>query len=252
LLLSFDGVLQDVSRKRGSSQKIVKTIEKLLSHKDIDLEVCHVFTPETVSHLSKSIQLIMGLGVQNIFLTLSTLQPWGNDSLDQLKEELTLLRVDLISMYKQSGVVRIIGFRRNSERGIFRCSAGKDRMALTPDGKLWGCYLFPDLFKDKENTDEYSQFCFGDIDSFIKDYNNIYPKIIKNYSSLRMDNFSMSEISCRDCPDLFVCTVCPMHAALSGFPIGIIPDWICKIKKIIREEKRILWKELENLNTIHS
>ncbi len=246
LLLSFDGLLQDISRKRGSSQKIVKTIDRLLDRTNIELEVCNVFTPETVPYLSESIQSIMNLGVKNIHLTLSNLRPWSQDSLLQLKKELELLNKMLISIYEQSEVMPVLAFRKNFGRGIFHCAAGQDRMAITPEGKLWGCYLFPDLFKDKVKTAEYNQFCFGDIDPFIEDYKSIFPEISRNYSNLRMDRFSMSEVSCRDCPELRECIVCPISAALSGYPIYRVPEWTCQIKKILRAARKNFWREFDD------
>ena len=246
VLLSFDGILQDVSRKGGSSEKTVEIIGRILEHKDIHLEICNVFTPETVSLLSKSLRSIIELGVQNIDFSLSTLQPWSDDSLYRFKEELILLREMLITYHRESGVIPVMSFRKSSAQGIFCCLAGENRMALTPEGKLWGCYLFPDLFKEKENTDAYKKYCFGDLDTFITDYDNIFPEISMNYSTLRMDRFSVSNTACRDCSELFECVVCPMDAALSGFPIGRIPSWTCQIKRILREERKIFWEELED------
>jgi len=246
VLLSFDGLAQDVSRKKGSFKKIVEIIEKLLKCPDIDFDVCSVFTPETVGYLSSSLQFSIELGVPNIYLSLSTLLPWDHGSLLRLKEELASIKEFLLAFYRRTRTVPLIGFRKNSGKGVFFCYAGKDRLALSPEGKLWGCYLFPDYFKGKEGTPEYNQYCFGELDSFIEDNERIYPEIRRNYSKLRMDYFSTSDNSCRDCAELRECEVCPMDAAVSGFSIGKIPTWTCEIKKIIRKEKEIFWKKLEN------
>jgi sulfatase maturation enzyme AslB (radical SAM superfamily) len=244
ILLSFDGLAQDISRKRGSFKKTVEITEKLLECPEIDLEVCSVFTPETVDYLSRSLEFIIGMGVANIYLSLSTLHSWSPDSLLRLKEELASTRRFFLAFYERKGTMPLIDFRKISEKGNFICSAGQDRLALTPEGKLWGCYLFPDYFKDKEGTQEYNRYCFGELDSFIENHERIYSKVLRNYFGLRMDNFSTPDASCRHCTELGECKVCPMNAALSGFSIGKIPSWTCEIKKIMRKEKELFWKEL--------
>ncbi len=246
ILLSFDGLTQDISRKKGSFKKIVEIVEKLLRCPDIELDVCSVSTPETVGYLSSSLQFSIGLGVPNIYLSLSTLLPWDPGSLLKLKKELASLKEFLLAFYRRTRAVPLISFRKSSGKGVFFCNAGRDRLALSPEEKLWGCYLFPDYFKGKEGTPEYEQYCFGELDSFIKNHERVYPEIRGNYSKLRMDYFSTSETSCRDCDELRECEVCPMDTALSGFSIGKIPGWTCEIKKIIRKEKEIFWRELEN------
>jgi sulfatase maturation enzyme AslB (radical SAM superfamily) len=45
--LSFDGLAQDVNRKKGSVKKIVPIIKELLNCSDINLEINSVFSPDT-------------------------------------------------------------------------------------------------------------------------------------------------------------------------------------------------------------
>lgn len=245
ILLSFDGFAQDISRKRGSFKKTVGIIERLHECPEIYLEVCSVFTPETINYLSRSIQFTLELGVPNIYLSLSTLHSWSPSSLRRLKEELAIARIFLHAFYERTGTMPLMEFRKIPKKGSFMCSAGQDRLALAPDGKLWGCYLFPDYFKEKEGTPEYNQYCFGELDSFIESHGRIYNRISRNYFGLRMDNFSTPDVSCRHCTELGECRVCPINAALSGFRLGKIPTWTCEIKKIMRKEKELFWNELE-------
>lgn len=248
VLLSFDGFAQDISRKKGSFKRTVEIIEKLLECPEIHLELCSVFIPETLEFLSRSLQFTIEMGVTNVYLSFSTLQAWNLDSLRKLKEELASTRGFLLTFYKRTGFVPLIDFRKIPDMGQFFCSAGQDRLALTPEGKVWGCYLFPDYFKGKEGTPAYKRYCFGDLDTFIEDHERTYPKIRRNYFGLRMDNFSTPDTYCKYCAELTECAVCPMNAALSGFSIGKIPRWVCEIKKIKRKEKEIFWKELKSLS----
>jgi hypothetical protein len=243
--LSFDGLAQELLRKKGSLERTVSIIEELLNYPDIALEVNSVFTPTTVDHLSKSIKFIMGLGVPSIHFSLSAINPWDRVSLLKLEDEMRKLRKILVSNNKIKGKIPVVNFREDSGKGIFYCAAGKDRLTITPDEGIWGCFLFPDYFKGKENSAEYQKFYFGSLNDFVKDYKNIYPRISSNYSQLSMDNFSTSHLECFLCPELENCAVCPVNASFSGHPIGEIPSYLCKIQKIKIKEKEKFKREIQ-------
>jgi hypothetical protein len=122
-------------------------------------------------------------------------------------------------------------------------------MALAPDGTLWGCYLFADYFKGKEESQEYSKYCFGSLDSFIKNHEEIYPEVFSHYSNLFMDIFSTPEKKCFFCHDVEDCVVCPVEVAFSSSVIGKIPHWTCQIRQLLRNENHAFWEELEGQKT---
>jgi len=248
--LSFDGLAQEVQRKKGSLKKIISLIKKLLSYPNIGLEVNSVFASKTVGHISDSIRFIMDLGVPNIRLSLSTIKSWNKESLSRLDNEMRKLRKIVFTHYKEKGNIPVTNFREIHEKGIFYCAAGKDRLTITPEEDIWGCYLFPDYFKGKENTADYKKICFGTLDNFIENHKDIYPRISSNHAQLSMDYFSTSKIECFLCSELEECAVCPINAAFSGFPLGKIALYICEIQKIkIREKekfnKKLKQKEIE-------
>jgi sulfatase maturation enzyme AslB (radical SAM superfamily) len=245
--LSFDGLAQEVHRNKGSFEKIVSSIKELLKYTDMNLEVNSVFTPETVSYLSKSIQFIMDLNVPNIHFSLSTIKPWDRASLLKLEKELIKLRKIVLAHYERNGNNPVVNFIAEKRKGIFSCSAGKDRLAITPEGGIWGCYLFPDYFRGKENTPQFQKFYFGTLDDFIKNYKNIYPLISSNYAQLSMDNFSTSSMKCFLCSDLENCEVCPINASFSGVPLGKIPNYTCEIRRIMIREKGKFRKEFQGI-----
>jgi len=245
--LSFDGLAQNYQRKRGTFKKIVSNINKLLQYPDIDLENNSVFTAQTVGYISESIKFLIELGISDINLSLSIIEPWDQRSLMNLKNELTKLREILLPQYKSKQNIPVINFRENDSKGVFYCAAGKDRLAIAPDGQIWGCYLFPDYFKGKEESAEYQKFYFHHLDDFTKNYKNIYPKIFSNYTQLSMDNFSTSQMDCFLCKKSEKCGVCPINAAFSGVPLRKIPQYTCEIQKIIITEKEKFWKEFQKL-----
>lgn len=245
--LSFDGLAQDVSRKDGSFHKIILAIQQLLNCPNIDLEINSVFTPQTVEYLSNSIQFIINLGVSDIHFSLSTIEPWDKPHLQKLEYEMSKLNHIVLSHYKKRGDIPVTNLRKGTKKGIFFCSAGKDRLAITPDGQIWGCFLFPDYFLGKEDSPEYKKYCFGSFDRFLRESDEIYPSISSNYASLSMDNFSTSKIECLFCPELEKCAVCPINAAFSGSPIGEIPSYICEIQKIKIKQRQNFNKEFRKI-----
>ncbi len=245
LLLSFDGIVQDTSRKKGSFEEIVGIIKKISNKPDIDLETNSVFTPFTVGNLSESIQSIAELGVPNITISPCNLSRWDDSSLSRLEHELKSLREYMLWFYQKERRVPLVDFRKHQTRGIFSCYAGKDRLALTPDEKLWGCYLFADYFRDKEATQDYHNYCFGDLNSFITNHERIYPQILTNYSNLRMNHFFTSHTPCDQCDEITECDVCPVGNMFSGSEIRKVPIQNCKIKHIFRQERKLFWEETE-------
>ena len=241
--LSFDGLAQDVSRQKGSRGKIVPIIKELLKHPNIDLEINSVFSPVTVNYLSDSIQFIMDLGVPDIRFSFSTKETWSQIALKKLEDEMSRLRETVTEHHRKEGNIPVVNFRDAHRKGIFYCAAGKDRLAVAPDGGIWGCFLFPDYFKGKENSTEYSKFFFGGLDDFMKNHAEIYPRISSNYAYLRMDNFRTLKMECFLCKKYKNCVVCPINAALSGASIGQIPDHICEIQKIVIREKENFRKQ---------
>jgi sulfatase maturation enzyme AslB (radical SAM superfamily) len=242
-LLSFDGYAQDITREKGTFDSSVALIKKIQAS-EIDLLVNSVFTPETVKFLSKSMRLLMDMGVKNIDLSLSTVDPWDETRLEELEAELANLRKSLFSFYKRTKTIPINKFSKSLKKGVFQCAAGRDRMTLAPDGKLWGCHLFSLYLSGKESTRQYQKYCFGDVEHFFKNLEQIYPKILMNYAELRMDCFYTPKEFCLFCEEIEDCGICPSYAALSSGVIKEIPLWICEIKKIFRKEKSKLWKEL--------
>jgi hypothetical protein len=155
------------------------------------------------------------------------------------------LREFAVSHNKKKGDNPIVNFRDIHEKGIFHCAAGKDRLAIAPDGGVWGCFLFADYFRGREISPEYQKYYYGDLDDFIKNHQEIYPRVSSNYSRLSMHNFCTSIMDCFLCKDFKNCAVCPINASLSGAPLGKIPDDICEIQKIKRLEKEKFREELE-------
>jgi sulfatase maturation enzyme AslB (radical SAM superfamily) len=245
VLLSFDGLAQDVSRKKRSFAQISFVLKNLLQCSDIELETNSVFTADTVEYLYPSMRFIVDSGVQNADISLSNHLPWDKSALSRLEKELSKIRRFLFSSYKKTGAVPVSNFLKTPRGGVFGCFAGKDRMALSPDGRLWGCCLFYDFYMNTENQD-YLRYCFGSLDSFIKNHEKVYPKILAAYADLHMKNFVTSREFCALCEAVDDCVVCPVDAAFASSIIGKISEWDCQIRRIVRKEKARFFQALES------
>jgi MoaA/NifB/PqqE/SkfB family radical SAM enzyme len=244
VLLSFDGVSQDVSRKKGSFAPTVAVLRKLLECPDIELETNSVFTPGTIDTLYPSLRFIVESGVPNATISLSNHRPWGSAAFFALRRQLSELRRFLSSLYGETGEMPVTNFHKKPG-GVFGCLAGKDRMALSPDGRLWGCCFFYD-YSQKKGTPDGLRRCFGSLDSFIRNHRRTYPKTLAAYASLHMRTFWTSRTLCASCPDVDDCVVCPADAAFSSGIIGRIMIQDCRMRKVFRAERTRLWQDLGN------
>lgn len=235
LMLSFDGLAHEIGRKKQSFDNIVEVIKDIAHYPGIELATNSVFTSDTVEFLSQSLQLAIKLGIKEPKLSLSTVDKWNDASLLKLKEQLTDLKDFLVSHYKETGAIPLSDFKKKDKKTMFGCAGAKDRLAITPEGKLWGCYLFSDFFKDKTDTQEYQKFFLGRLEDFIENYQAILEKRLTNYQNLFQGSFYTDETFCFACKEVEECKVCPVNAALSGsILLGKIPLWICKINKLIK------------------
>lgn len=232
LVLSYDGCLQDKQRRADSRSKLLSNINSLLQTKKIDFEINSVFTPETIGFLSDSIRDIIDLGVNNIRYSLSFNKKWDQNAVTQYAGQLKELYAWLKNRYGDRSAFPVVNLRASDQTGIFQCAAGRDRLALSPDGELWGCYLFYDYFKSGNRAEFSAEYSFGFFQDFVAQYPEIYPRILHNYSRLSMDNMATAKLECFLCKDIGCCCVCPVSAGSIGESTRKIPQYICDLQKI--------------------
>lgn len=230
--ISFDGLAQELQRQGENSDKVIESILKTLDYPDIQIEVNSVFAPNTIGCLSESMEYLMDIGVPNIRYSFDTIKKWDQKAFEILENELDKLKNIAIDHIREHKLNPIANLSESQTKGLFHCNAGKDRLAISPDGQIWGCCLFPDYFRGNDNSLDFSKYSFGNIDSFVENHGEIYSEISSNYSNLSMNNFSTPKTECLFCTNLAYCRVCPITAALSGEEIGRIPDHLCAIKRI--------------------
>lgn len=242
--LSFDGFAQNKGREKGTFKQSISLIKEILTYPQISLFVNSVFTSETINHLSESIKLILDLNVPQINASTSLTKRWNQPSIKKMEDEFKKMRRIALDHFKLRGTIPLTNLNEEKEKGIWQCSAGQNTITINPDGDIWGCVLFYEYLKGKENTEEYKRYFFGYLEEFIKNYKERYSEIVYNYSQFSMDEFYTSKKRCFLCSELKKCSLCPVITTFTGYPIGKIPDYICKITQIQSKEKDKFLKEI--------
>lgn len=240
LMLSFDGLAQETGRKGGTFHQMVELMERIREYPGIAFEINSVFTPRTVDCFFESLRFIVELGGPKVTFNLSSMEEWKPADLDILESQAEQLTRYLVSYYNRMGTVPVKNFH-SSRPGIFRCNAGRDHMAISPDGKVWGCFLFHDYFKSREADPQYGDYAFGTLDRLVGGFEGGYSDVYMNYSQLRQDFFQVDreEASyCFLCKELEGCVICPVNAAYSSGSLGKISRGHCRLVRLQAAARR--------------
>jgi MoaA/NifB/PqqE/SkfB family radical SAM enzyme len=167
-----------------------------------------------------------------------------------LESELKKLTDYLLFVYKEKGIIPVVNYQeaKSSPGKGFFCSAGRDRISVSPGGDVHGCFLFHDYLKGKEESEDYRNYSFGNLDHFINNFDSVYPTIIDNYKTLRQSSFFTDEQFCFLCEDVKECLVCPVNAAYSTSFTGKLPPWICSLNRIRNRERKKFREAVMNLH----
>lgn len=249
VMLSFDGFAHSVTRKQDSTE-FTRELSMRLANGEfpgIEFSTNSVFPPAVVHTLSASMIDIIESGVPELQLSLAKDEPWNEIALQTLEKEMKQLGDFLVSFYKKTGETPVRGFRppngpQEAElKKRFACDGGFNRMAITPKEFLWGCSLFHGYLEERTQDPDFETYCFGQLDDFMENHQTIYPRVLKNYATLKQRFFLTREKHCFTCDSLDICAICPLCVIHSSPYIGHIPRWMCRISKIQdKEEKRFL------------
>lgn len=233
LTLSFDGLAQDLGRQKGTLKKVLPVMKKLSNYPGIDAEVNSVFTPATLPMFNDSIRFLVENGAPDITFNFSAIEEWKPADIALMKTQLDDLGQYLLRHYRETGNIPIKNYQpQPGGSDGFVCAAAKQRMSVTPDGRVWGCYVFHDYFKTRRHDPQYNDFSLGTIDEFIASHHSqddSYKKVNDNYADLRQDLFQVEGSFCFLCPQVKSCMTCPVYAAYTTGKIGKITCRQCNI-----------------------
>jgi sulfatase maturation enzyme AslB (radical SAM superfamily) len=258
VILSFDGIIQEFTRKQGSAvpiRQLFRHVEDGM-YPGINFSTNSTFSPAMVNDLSSSLQYIIEAGMTEVQFSLSNSETWDEKALLKLEKELAVLTDFLISYYREKRKIPLVNFRvpdtAPKNKTTFSCAGGKKRMAIGPDGDIWGCSYFHGYLKDRKDHPKFHNYFFGKLDDFIKNYNTVYPQVLYNYKLLRQECFFAGHAFCYLCENVQGCSVCPIDVAYTTSVIGKIPTWMCRINRILRKENdRFLGKLKNEMSVSH-
>jgi sulfatase maturation enzyme AslB (radical SAM superfamily) len=239
IMLSYDGTAQEAGRKSGSFNPTETLFRRFQSYPDIKFSTYSVFSPGTVSLLSESLQYIVENGGKEVKMTQAITESWDDKAIQTLGHQLESLTEFLVRYYKETETIPVPDFRppeKDAGKGFY-CAGSKDRLSISPDEDVWGCYLFHDYLKDRKEDDDYALYSFGKLDDFMENHEARYPQIRENYRELRQNRFIVGKEFCFLCEEVDNCAECPVNAAYATNSIGKLPPWICRLNKIKRKHK---------------
>lgn len=235
ILLSWDGPLQ--ARQRGEFLQVANAVRLLLSHQSIRLETNTVITPSSVHFLAPTLRWIHAAGITAMHVTPDRTANWTYPALEELERQLMLIscRKDGRSQHEHLPLP-LASLPIQGQTGVPVCTAGRDRLALSPYGEVWGCHRFVDFFCDGRPHMQRSQYAFGELERFITGYPDTYNRLLPSYQRLRPSYYSNERGLCIDCPDLSLCGVCPVP--FGPGVVGAIPASACRIQAVLRRFTR--------------
>jgi sulfatase maturation enzyme AslB (radical SAM superfamily) len=238
--LSYDGAAQNTQRAEGSDAVLRPLIGRILESGRIRLETNSVFTPESVGGLSASLRGLIEGGLSSVRFSLSLATPWTDEAVHVFGRELAELRRYSAGLYRRTGrlpvrsLVELCGPRRR------HCPAGKDRLAVDPRGRVWGCAIFSDWARDHGGAAEVRDYSFGRFGSADPDFEARASRVGANYRKFAIERSEGPDGPCLSCPDQGRCWVCPAVSALAGGGFHRIPAFICSLQRIkAREAARL-------------
>lgn len=243
VMLSFDGLAQEKERQKGSFRILSSLLDELPRYPGIKPATNSVFWPRTVGLLSESVAYIAERNIPNMLLSFDYQVVWPKNALERLSRELRMVREYMLRFARPRRTMPLINFRHPADSGVFGCSAGWNRLAVAPDGRLWGCYFYADYARVHPTASVARRFCLGTVEDFIEKKGELDPVVLSNYARGRMDWAETSERACGNCPALDRCAVCPPAAALKSGKIGVIPVAVCRISRILIKQRELFWKE---------
>lgn len=242
LMLSFDGPSQDQERRKGSYRRLTALLDKLPAYPGIRPATNSVFGPRTVGTLADTIAFLVDRRVPEILVSFDLTVPWPTAALNRLSDGLRAAADALLDYARTGKDVPLLNLRRPPAPGIFVCPAGRDRLALDPEGRLWGCYRFVDFHRAHPRPDVLRRFCFGTVADFVRAGGNPDPRIQAAYSGGRMDLAQTRERPCAGCAWLDRCAFCPPAAAMKSGILGLVPVAHCRISRIVITERERFWR----------
>jgi molybdenum cofactor biosynthesis enzyme MoaA len=242
--LSFDGPAQDRARQGGTHETLRRQIQRLKEFPSIDMALNSVITPGGSAELATVARHYLEMDIPKFRIALDMTESWNRPQLDRLEASYDKARILLGHHFQTTGNTPFLNFQEAPQKDIFCCDGGKDRLALAPGPEVWGCHRVWDYFTGDREAKEAAELSFGTLDACVQSFAGIYESTIKHYSILSHDYAGTPSTDCMYCPEVGECGICPFTAAAYERRLGRIPEWVCRLLKMQRRQRRLFQEEI--------
>lgn len=175
-LLSIDGTPEshDMHRRFANGKGSYRVIEKrLVLLKRLQQWIGSRLTvnPDNVHELSAGIRFLFGKGVNQFLISVNPDVPWNEEQIRTFGRQMEQVWHFYIEMKRKGAPIRIVEFeesldeRRKKCRGVWGCDAGRTRVSIAVDGKIYPCARFVSTYEEMNG-----QFCLGDVEHGLTGY----------------------------------------------------------------------------------
>jgi len=231
--ISCDGLAQ-AQRDAGSVAAVERALEELRRLYPGGYTVLSVFTPATVPLLAASVGSLMRRGHARLRFALDAGASWSRSDLAVFAGQLERL-AEAARRHRRRGVMPVENFLPGSGQGVFACAAGRGRLALLPDRSVWGCERIAALAARHPGSRDIARFRFGGLDEFAAGPERALAAAARALPPSQDFFLASGGRMCGLCPELERCAVCPATAAWRGGVLGLLPGWVCRAARLVRQ-----------------
>jgi uncharacterized protein len=212
-LFSLDGpkAVHDMFRRfpdgSGSFDTVVRAIGEYRAYQPW-IGVRMTVTPDTASHMASGVRFLRSIGVNQFIIAPANDLEWPPEAVCAFAAEWDEVAGIYAEALAKREPMRITNFEQSLEQtrrmhcDAWGCEAGRDKICVTPDGRIWPCAKFVDPAID-------GQSLLGDLDSGITNW------------ALRHDLMDAREqvrFNCLQCSEKELCSGCcpAVNLKLSG------------------------------------
>lgn len=229
LIVSHDGLWQNETRPGVPAFLTLDHLEKLLaSFPGIESEYNCVCPPQRIGRLRDNILFFQGKTDRPVSFGLDSISPWTGESLSAL--DLELKRIRSAGLEKSCP-----DFFTPPEPGRFICDS-RNRISVDPDGFIWGCHEYCDLFRRNPKAGPLERHRVGHIDMPTPELR----ELISRWPACALHEQSQwmaGNKACLLCDQFLFCRQCPVNGAYSSGFIGRLPPWVCSIQRVLARHR---------------
>jgi radical SAM protein with 4Fe4S-binding SPASM domain len=239
IYLSIDGIKEahELGRGKNSFQSVENIISLFDDFPEYLPKIKSVITPDNVIYLCDSVRYLLSKNISDLNLNICLDQKWEDNQLQVLRAEYQKAYTYLYDYKTAGGNIQFKEIKKpDPMEPLFKCEAGQDRFAISPDGFIYGCSMHMPWSKKAQelgNMQIFSDLCLGRVNELPS--NNFNKKLDGLFADTRFWGqyyYQTSDRKCLDCKYISQCEICPIFALIFNKNKDIIPDWICTIKEI--------------------